>query len=70
MEIICRQCEGSAFRILPEERGTVIAECVVCETLTLIEVPRPSARSFAAPQDHRCQPANGYRRDLRIARSR
>lgn len=73
MEIICRQCEGSAFRILPEESGTVTAECVVCGALTLIEVPRPSACSLpatgAAAQDHGCQPANGYRRDLRAAGS-
>ena len=74
MEIVCRQCEGSAFRILPEESGIVTAECVVCGTLTLIEVPRSPARSFpavgATPKDHRCQPANGYRRDLRVAQSR
>jgi hypothetical protein len=71
MEIICRQCEGSAFRILPEESGIVTAECVVCGTLTLIEIPRPSAHSCpavsTAPKDHRCQPANGYRRDLHVA---
>lgn len=74
MEIICRQCEATAFRILPEESGIVTAECVVCGTLTLIEIPGLSARSFpavgTAPKDHRCQPANGYRRDLRVAGSR
>ena len=73
MEIICRQCEGSAFRILPEESGIVTADCVVCGTLTLIEIPRPSARSFpvagGAPKDHRCLPVNGHRRDLRVAQS-
>jgi len=46
MEIFCRRCEGNAFRILPEEGGTVTAECVVCGTLTLIEIPRPPRRRF------------------------
>jgi hypothetical protein len=67
MEIVCRDCESNAFRILPEEAGTVIAECVVCGTLTLIEVPRPSARTlpFAekAPRDLRCLPVNGHRHE-------
>jgi hypothetical protein len=65
MEIICRQCEGNAFRILPEDLGIVTAECVVCGTLTLIEVPKLAARLSAAagPTDHRCHPANGRRRD-------
>ena len=65
MEIFCRRCEGNAFRILPEEGGTVTAECVVCGMLTLIEIPRPSARAALslakkAPKDLRCQPANGH----------
>jgi len=67
MEIFCRRCEGNAFRILPEEGGTVTAECVVCGTLTLIEIPRTSARVFPlaerAPKDHRCQPSNGHRHE-------
>jgi len=67
MEIICRQCEGNAFRILPENLGTVAAECVVCGTLTLIEIPKAAARSPSirglAPKDHRCHPANGHRHD-------
>jgi len=58
MEIFCRRCEGNAFRILPEEGGTVTAECVVCGTLTLIEIPRPSAQALPlakkAPKDLRC----------------
>jgi hypothetical protein len=66
MEIICRQCEGNAFRILPEDIGTVAAECVICGTLTLIAVPRPAAGSHLAagktPVDRRCQPANGSAR--------
>jgi hypothetical protein len=67
MEIFCRRCEGNAFRILPEEFGTVTAECVVCGTLTLIEIPRPSARTLPlaqkTPKDHRCQPSNGHRHE-------
>jgi hypothetical protein len=67
MEIFCRRCEGNAFRILPEEVGTVTAECVVCGTLTLIEIPRPSTRTLplakTAPIDLRCQPANGHRHE-------
>ncbi|HUL05844.1 MAG TPA: hypothetical protein VLV76_05890 [Candidatus Acidoferrum sp.] len=51
MEIICRECEGNAFRILPEDRGTVAAECVVCGAVTVIRVPKPIAR----------YPANGHR---------
>ena len=65
MEIICRQCEGNAFRILPEDLGIVTAECVVCGALTLIEIPKPAARSSSArlPTDHRCHPADGRRHD-------
>ena len=67
MEIVCRRCEGNAFRILPEEVGTVTAECVVCGALSLIEIPRPSARALPlaekASKDHRCQPANGHRHE-------
>jgi len=67
MEIVCRRCEGNAFRILPEELGTVTAECVVCGTSTLIEIPKPAARSSftgrIGPKDHRCDPANGRRHD-------
>lgn len=67
MEIFCRRCEGNAFRILPEELGTVTAECVVCGTLTLIEIPRPSARTLPlaqkTPKDHCCQPSNGHRHE-------
>jgi hypothetical protein len=51
MEIICRECEGNAFRILPEDRGTVAAECVACGALTVIKVPKAAAR----------YPANGHR---------
>jgi len=65
MEIICRQCEGNAFRILPEELGTVTAECVVCGSLTVIEIRKLAARASraAGPNDHRRQPVNGHRRD-------
>jgi len=51
MEIICRECEGNAFRILPEDRGTVAAECVACGAVTVIRVPKQTAR----------YPANGHR---------
>ena len=61
MEIICRQCEGNAFRLLPEELGTVTAECVACGRLTVIEIRKLSARSSRV--DHRHQPVNGHRRD-------
>lgn len=57
MEIICRECEGNAFRILPEERGTVAAECVACGAMTVIAIPKPR------PNDHRRHPANGHRYD-------
>jgi hypothetical protein len=60
MEIICRECEGNAFRILPEERGTVAAECVVCGALTVIEVPKP-ARLSSGSRDHRRHLVNGHR---------
>ena len=65
MEIICRQCEGNAFRLLPEELGTVTAECVTCGSLTVIEIRKLSARSWwvAGPKDHCHQPVNGHRRD-------
>lgn len=65
MEIICRQCEGNAFRLLPEELGTVAAECVACGSLTVIEIRKLSARSswVAGSKDHRHQPLNGHRRD-------
>jgi hypothetical protein len=65
MEIICRQCEGNAFRLLPEELGTVTAECVACGSLTVIEIRKLSARSLlaAGPKDHHHQPINGHRRD-------
>jgi hypothetical protein len=56
MEIICHRCEGNAFRILPEEYGIVAAECVVCGTLTLIEIPKPA---LGAENGH-CRAANGY----------
>ena len=74
MEIICRRCEGNAFRILPEEIGTVTAECVVCGALTLIEIPSPSAWALPLGRRRRriigCQPANGYRHEgLRAAGS-
>jgi hypothetical protein len=70
MEIVCRHCEGNAFRISPEDVGTVIAECVVCGTLTLIEIPKPSVRSYREEKglkDHHCQPANGHRRDESVS---
>jgi len=58
MEIVCRQCAAHAFRILPElVRGIVTAECVICGTLTLIEVPRPSPAEKDAA-NYRCRPAN------------
>jgi hypothetical protein len=65
MEIICRQCEGNAFRLLPEELGTVTVECVACGSLTVIEIRKLSARSLraAGPKGHHHQPVNGRRRD-------
>jgi len=61
MEIICHQCEGNAFRLLPEEYGIVTAECVVCGTLTLIEIPKQPQTA----ENGRHWPANGsaYRHD-------
>ena len=48
MEIICRDCQGNAFRLLPEETGTVTAECLACGALTSIEIPRPDPRPASA----------------------
>jgi rRNA maturation protein Nop10 len=43
MEIVCHQCERNAFLLLPEDAGTVTAECLGCGTSTVIEVPTPSS---------------------------
>jgi hypothetical protein len=42
MEFVCHQCERNAFLLLPEDAGTVTAECLGCGTPTVIEVPTPS----------------------------
>jgi hypothetical protein len=42
MELVCHQCERNAFLLLPEDAGTVTAECLGCGTPTVIEVPTPS----------------------------
>lgn len=42
MEMVCHQCERNAFLLLPEDAGTVTAECLSCGTSTVIEVPTPS----------------------------
>jgi hypothetical protein len=42
MEFVCHQCERNAFLLLPEEAGTVTAECLGCGTSTVIEVSTPS----------------------------
>ena len=57
MEFVCRQCEGNAFLLLPEEAGTVTAECLGCGTSTLIEIP-------ATP---RSSGHSRYRRALRLS---
>jgi hypothetical protein len=54
MEIVCHQCERNAFLLLPEDAGTVTAECLGCGTSTVIEVPTPSS---AAGWNCRRQPA-------------
>ena len=44
MEFVCHQCERNAFLLLPEDAGTVTAECLGCGTSTVIEVSTPSPR--------------------------
>ena len=53
MEFVCRQCEGNAFLLLPEEAGTVTAECLGCGTSTLIETRRRLDRAAIAGIDAR-----------------
>jgi hypothetical protein len=43
MDIVCRDCRGNAFRILPAAIRTVTAECLACGTLTSIEIPKADA---------------------------
>jgi hypothetical protein len=42
MEFVCHQCERNAFLLLPEDAGTVTAECLGCGRSTVIEVSTPS----------------------------
>jgi hypothetical protein len=39
MEFVCHRCERNAFLLLPEDAGTVTAECLSCGSSTVIEVP-------------------------------
>jgi hypothetical protein len=43
MEFVCHQCERNAFLLLPEDAGTVTAECLGCGESTIIDVPTPSS---------------------------
>jgi hypothetical protein len=58
MEIVCHQCERNAFLLLPEDAGTVTAECLGCGTSTVIEIPTPPPAE-AVRWDRRRQAAAG-----------
>jgi hypothetical protein len=58
MEIVCHQCERNAFLLLPEDAGTVTAECLGCGTSKVIDVPMaPPAE--AARWDRRAGAGHG-----------